>query len=325
MYYAIRHVTQFRYSAPITESVMEVRMQPRRDGNQHCLSFELVTNPRSRITASRDYLGNIVHHFDIPGQHSQLTITAQATVSVTAPRDLGVLRADAWNQLDALVADSDAAEMLIPSHFVRFSPALEELARELDVRRRDDPLTVLRDSMTGIHKSFAYRPQSTLVDSPIEEVLRIRQGVCQDYAHVMIALARNIGIPCRYVSGYLYRRITDADRVGADATHAWVEALLPDAGWVGFDPTNDMVVGERHIRTAVGRDYADVPPDRGVFRGQARTELAVAVQVSLADEAPVDDELTLVMQKLPPEIAGEQPQQQQQSGTYAATQMYAMD
>ncbi len=323
MYYAIRHVTQFRYSAPITESAMEVRMQPRRDGNQHCLSFELTTNPRSRITASRDYLGNIVHHFDIPGQHTQLTITAQAMVSVTPPRELGVLQASAWNELDTLIADSDAAEMLIPSHFVRSSQALEQLARELDVRRRDDPLTVLRDTMTGIYKCFTYMPQSTLVDSQIEEVLRMRQGVCQDYAHVMIALARDIGIPCRYVSGYLYRRITDADRVGADATHAWVEALLPDAGWVGFDPTNDMVVGERHIRTAIGRDYADVPPNRGVFRGHARTELGVAVQVLLADEAPVDDELTLVRQKLPPEIEGEQPQQQQQIGTYPASHTYA--
>lgn len=325
MYYAIRHVTQFRYSAPIAESAMEVRMQPRRDGTQHCLSFELTTNPRSRITTSRDYLGNIVHHFDIPGQHTQLTITALATVSVTPPPVLGVLSSDAWNDLDALVADSDAAEMLIPSHFVRFGPELDALGRELDVRRRDDPLTVLRATMTGIYNSFAYTPQSTLVDSPIEDVLRMRQGVCQDYAHVMIALARSIGIPCRYVSGYLYRRITDADRVGADATHAWVEALLPDLGWVGFDPTNDMEAGERHIRTAVGRDYADVPPNRGVFRGQARTELSVAVQVLLADEAPVDDELTLVLQKLPPEIAGEQPQQQQQSGTQPTIQMHALD
>jgi transglutaminase-like putative cysteine protease len=137
--------------------------------------------------------------------------------------------------------------------------------------------------------------------------------VCQDYTHIMIALVRELGIPCRYVSGYLYHRRDDTSSSAPDATHAWVEALLPGLGWVGFDPTNNTPVAERHIRVAVGRDYADVPPTRGVFKGQADTELGVAVQVRLADEQAVDDELLLVMKPLsPPAHAGEQPEQQQQ-------------
>jgi transglutaminase-like putative cysteine protease len=312
MYYSIRHVTRFRYSAPITESAMEVRMQPRREGGQHCLSFELTTDPRAQIMSSRDYLGNIVHHFDIPGRHTQLTINAQALVSVAAPQPPGATPAGSWVELDALVTDSDSAEMLIPSQFAQPTPALRELADELGLRRRSDPLSTLYALNAALHGALTYTPRSTGVHSPIDDALRQRRGVCQDYAHIMIALARELGIPCRYVSGYLYRPA--AERADADATHAWVEALLPGAGWVGFDPTNDTLAGAGHIRTAIGRDYADVPPTRGVFKGDAHTELGVAVQVVPADETFADDELLLVMKRLsPPDHDGEQPEQQQQA------------
>jgi transglutaminase-like putative cysteine protease len=157
-------------------------------------------------------------------------------------------------------------------------------------------------------------PQSTKVDSPIDDALRTRQGVCQDYAHIMIALVRDLGIPCRYVSGYVYQDSSDPNGERPVATHAWVEALLPGLGWIGFDPTNNSVVGDEHITVAIGRDYADVPPTRGVFKGHADTELGVAVHVARGESIPADDELLLVMKRLsPPEHDGEQPQQQQQA------------
>lgn len=313
MNYAIRHVTKFRYSAPITESVMEVRMQPRRDETQHCLSFELSTNPTARITASRDYLGNIVHHFDVLRPHAELTITAQTLVNTGAAPKASALGPQAWDELDQLVAEGDYVEMLIPSHFARPTMLLRDLAGELEVRRRDDPLRLLRELTAGLHRSLTYTPYSTQVDSPIDVALSQRRGVCQDYAHIMIALVRELEIPCRYVSGYLYHRRDDATDRAPEATHAWIEALLPGLGWVGFDPTNNVPVAERHIRVAVGRDYADVPPTRGIFKGQADTELGVAVEVRLADEQPMDEELLLVMKPLtPPKHAGEQPEQQQQ-------------
>lgn len=312
--YSIRHITRFRYSAPVSESVMEVRMQPRRDDAQHCLSFELTTEPVARITASRDYLGNIVHHFDVLRPHTELTITAQSLVTTTAtPPAATALDTSDWAELDALINEGDYVEMLIPSHFARPTMLLHELAREWSLTRRDDPLSVLHEISGRIHDTFTYTPQSTQVDSPIDVALHQRRGVCQDYAHVMIALVRELGIPCRYVSGYLYHHRDDQSNAAPDATHAWVEALLPQLGWVGFDPTNNTAVSDRHIRVAVGRDYADVPPTRGVFKGQADTELGVAVQVKLADEQPVDDELLLVMKPLsPPQHTGEQPEQQQQ-------------
>ncbi len=313
MLYTVRHTTRFRYSQPVTESVMEVRMQPRRDEVQHCLSFELATEPVTRVTVSRDYLGNIVHHFDVLAPHDELTITAQALVSTTVRMPLAPLGMDAWAEVDALANDSDHVEMVIPSHFARPTPLLRALASEFALSRRDDPLSLLQEITTRLHQTLRYLPQSTQVDSPIDIALEQRAGVCQDYAHIMIALVRDLGIPCRYVSGYLYHRRHDTSAT-TDATHAWVEALLPELGWVGFDPTNDIPVGERHLRVAIGRDYADVPPTRGVFKGQAETELGVAVQVRLADEEGLDEELLLVMKPLaPPKYEGEQPEQQQQA------------
>src|SRR6202007_2383644 len=141
-----------------------------------------------------------------------------------------------------------------------------------------NPLELLLELNTKLYDLFDYAPNITRVDSPIDDALRARRGVCQDFAHIMIALVRGLGIPCRYVSGYIYQHKQDHVRSGANATHAWVEALLPHLGWVGFDPTNCLVAGDRHIRTAIGRDYADVPPTKGVFRGQAASELSVAVR-----------------------------------------------
>jgi transglutaminase-like putative cysteine protease len=136
---------------------------------------------------------------------------------------------------------------------------------------------------------FDYEKRSTRVDSPIDEAILSGKGVCQDFAHTMIALLRHVKIPARYVSGYLYRGREDHDRSTPDATHAWVDVLLPHLGWVGFDPTNNLVAHHRHIRTAVGRDYADVPPTHGIFRGKTASELYVAVHVEASAEPPALD------------------------------------
>jgi transglutaminase-like putative cysteine protease len=156
------------------------------------------------------------------------------------------------------------------------------------------------------------------VDSPIDDALRARRGVCQDFAHIMTALVRQLKIPCRYVSGYLFHEDKSHDRSPAGATHAWVEAYLGDLGWVAFDPTNDLVGCDRHVRVAVGRDYADVPPTRGVYKGEAESELSVMVAVSPVD-APEPEELppTTVIRSKPLSAenraeSGQQQQQQQQ-------------
>jgi transglutaminase-like putative cysteine protease len=292
MYYSIRHLTKFRYSAPVSESIMEARMQPRSEGPQRCLSFQLTVQPRQRVYSYRDYLGNTVHHFDVPGHHRQLTMVAEALVDVqpspALPESLGT---NAWDALDETLAAGDFIEMLLPSQFGQSSELLEQFARELGVdspeqARKRDPVLLLRELNSALWTKIAYVPKSTRVDSPIDDALQSRQGVCQDFAHIMIALTRRIGIPCRYVSGYLFHREGDNTRSAEGATHAWVEALVPALGWVGFDPTNNVLAGDRHVRTAVGRDYADVPPTKGVFKGSAESQLQVAVHVSPSDSPP---------------------------------------
>ncbi len=266
-------------------------MHPRSDNNQRCLSFSLSVSPRCRVFSYRDHLGNNVHHFDIPGEHGQLVIVAEALVEQQPLGDIPhFLAPDAWEDLDSLVAAGDFSEMLLPSEFAHPSAALLELAGRLDVRRRDDPLMLLHQLNGALYDWFDYVPRSTHVNSPIDEMIASRQGVCQDFAHTMISLVRLVGIPCRYVSGYLYHGEADHDRSAADATHAWVEAFLPRLGWVGFDPTNNLLAHARYIRTALGRDYADVPPTRGVYRGRTESELYVAVKVSQYKEMPPLDQ-----------------------------------
>ena len=319
MIYSVRHTTTFRYEPAVRESVMEVRLQPRSDAEQRCLSFTLDVDPAANIMQYRDFTGNTVHHFDIAGRHTQVRVVAQSTVEMqTVPAPRAADSGD-WADLDALVAGNDHWELLLPSHFAHSSPPLEQLATELGCHRRGNPLTMLTELNHAIYNLFAYVPNSTKVDSPIEEALHTRRGVCQDFAHIMIALVRRLQIPCRYVSGYMFHRNeddTEKDRSLEGASHAWIEALVPGLGWVAFDPTNNLVGGDRHIRVAIGRDYADVPPTRGVYKGEAQSELSVAVTVSPADNvAPEPVMPSLVIRSRPvmgrPAVHSEQEQQQQ--------------
>jgi transglutaminase-like putative cysteine protease len=320
--YSVRHTTTFRYEPAVRESVMEVRLQPRSDGEQRCLSFTLDVEPAANILQYYDFAGNTVHHFDIAGRHTLVKVNAQSAVevqNVPAPR---AADAGEWTDLDALVAAGDHWEMMLPSHFAHSSHPLEQLAEELEWERRGSPFALLIELNEAIYRLFSYVPNSTKVDSPIEEALEARQGVCQDFAHIMIALVRRLKIPCRYVSGYMFRRDDEGgdkkDRSLDGASHAWVEALVPGIGWVAFDPTNNLVGADRHIRVAIGRDYSDVPPTRGVYKGESQSELIVSVSVSPADAvAPEPIAPPFVVRSRPvlvrtPARRTEQEQQQQQ-------------
>jgi len=282
MRYTIRHITRFNYETPVSESVMEARMQPRTDVWQRCLHFTLSTAPASRVMVYEDHDRNVVHHFNIPARHARLTLTAQALVESAIPPELpGALPSDAWEQLDAMAASGEFWDVLAPSQYAERTDALFALGRSIGFRRGADPLSTLRELMALMYREFEYCPQATRVDSRIDEALEARRGVCQDFSHIFIALARHVGIPTRYISGYLFRDESVAERSADGATHAWAEALMPGLGWVGFDPTNNVIAHERHIRVAIGRDYADVPPTRGVYKGLSavRTELAVSVRI----------------------------------------------
>jgi len=322
MYYKIRHLTRFQYSAPISQTFMELRMHPRTELNQRCFDFQCAVTPRAGMHSYRDFLANTVHHFGIPGVHRQLQVIAESIVEVTPPEPFpDSLPPDAWDALDGCSANGEYYDMLLPSHFAKPTALLRELMAKLDARRRDNPLSLALELNTRLYDEFDYAPQSTRVDSPIDHALSQRKGVCQDFAHIMIAMMRSLHIPARYVSGYLYHGSEDQDRSSDGATHAWVEVLIPGFGWLGLDPTNNLIAGQRHIRTAVGRDYMDVPPTNGVFLGEADTNLSVSVTVTACAELPPElMETALAQEQFAAEVAMaaaerqelEQQQQQQQ-------------
>jgi transglutaminase-like putative cysteine protease len=298
---------------------MELRMQPRSEGPQTLRSFQIVTTPRAQLHAYTDPLGNAVYHFNVLRAHEELRIEAQAVVerahTVTPP----AVDALEWERYNVLNLTSDHYDLLEPSRFARKSAALDRFMEEHGLAKPEgDALTALRSLNHAIYEAFEYESGITEVHSPIEHALSEHRGVCQDFAHIMIAIARHWGIPARYVSGYLSQRRKNEHRSGDDATHAWVEAYLPSIGWVGFDPTNDIMAEERHIRVAVGRDYADVPPTRGTFKGHAESELAISVSVEPAQAPNRHEEFLRVARPMKQqdaasaESAWRQQQQQQQ-------------
>lgn len=329
-YYSVRHVTRYRYSAPVRESMMQLYMQPRSEGVQWLRSFQVNTEPRAQLFAYTDHLGNAVYHFDIPQAHSMLVIDVEATIEMgqRQPVPPSVSPED-WVALATDARRAEHFDMLQRTGFTAPTARLDAFMSELGLTAPSlsaarDPMSALRRLNTTIYDAFGYDAETTTVDSPIDHALTTRRGVCQDFAHIMLSVARSWGVPCRYVSGYLFHQRKGAERSAFDASHAWVEAFVPSLGWVGFDPTNNTLAAERHIRVAIGRDYADVPPSKGVYKGSARGELAVAVAVS-ATRAPDrhEDFLKIVRPmryeravSMPgdgaPEGLSEQQQQQQQ-------------
>jgi transglutaminase-like putative cysteine protease len=291
MHYSIRHITRFRYSRPVRESVMELRMQPRSEGPQALRSFQIATNPRAQLYAYTDYLGNAVYHFNVLREHMELRIETQSLVELTqwrAPVD----NADTleWDRYNPYNLSSEQFDLLEDSKFSHMSQKLSEFLEGRSLTKpQGDVLSALKHLNKTIYRSFEYRTGVTDAYSPIDDALGAGVGVCQDFAHIMIAAARSWGVPARYVSGYLHHGKKGQDRSHDDATHAWVEAYLPSMGWIGFDPTNDIMASERHIRVAVGRDYADVPPTRGTYKGGAESELAISVSVQ-PTQAPIRHE-----------------------------------
>jgi len=294
-YFQTQHTTRFTYPAAVRESVMELRVRPRDEWHQSCVQFELHVSPNTRVSAYRDCLGNHVHYFDMPGTHVRASMTATHIVRIDPLSAIpDAVDPGAWEELDALRNQPrvELWEMMHDSHFVRTTEKLAAFAEAIGAERRDDPLSTVRHISHALFEALDYRPNTTRVDSTIDEAIDAKAGVCQDYSHIMLSLLRRIGVPARYVSGYLYAPRPDASHPDAvvdpasEATHAWVEAMIPTVGWVGFDPTHDSAIDENYIRTAIGRDYGDVPPTRGVYRGSSQDEVSVDVKVERLESLP---------------------------------------
>lgn len=279
MDYTVTHATRFEYRGPVSESVMEVRLTPRNDGRQTLREFRITTDPAAAIFSYVDAFGNDVRHFDILPSHSELVVRTLARVRTTpAPELPERLEHDAWPTLQALRANGEFWDYFEPSPRVPLSGALRGFAASLHIEGYPDPLTCARGIMSAVHSALVYGPDSTTVDTPLDTVLDERRGVCQDFTHVALALLRLRGIPARYVSGYLAPQLEQSSHQNV-TSHAWIEAWLPGLEWVALDPTHDSEAGERHISVAVGSDYGDAAPTRGLFRGGPAGRLSVSVQI----------------------------------------------
>ena len=277
--YDIEHVSRYSYSSPVRNCVMALCLEPRNDLGQRLLRFDVTTEPLVPLNDEVDYFGNTKHVLNVHREHESLEVIARSTVETTpSPPWLGSLGEDAWEEIRSWSESFRDWDFTHPSEFTRRSPALDSFVDRHGIATPGgDPLQALTELSDTLHGSFEYAPGSTSVVSPIDHILESGQGVCQDYAHVMIAIARSWGVPTRYVSGYFYAAGREGEPARGTATHAWVECRLPELGWVGFDPTNDGLGDERHVRMAVGRDYGDVAPTRGVFKGVAETRLDVDI------------------------------------------------
>ncbi|MCF7996092.1 MAG: transglutaminase family protein [Chromatiaceae bacterium] len=291
MRYQITHQTRYGYGGPVSLCHSIAHLKPRETPNQRCKLANLRINPwPSVVREHRDFFGNRVSYFSVQQSHLQLEITATAEVEVWAPALPEPAATQPWEKVRTQLQDSVGAEVAsarlftLPSPAAPLDPLAAEYARESFMPERP-LLEAALDLVSRIYRDFEYDPASTTVATPLAEVLQLRRGVCQDFAHLAVSALRGLGLPARYVSGYLETLPPPGQPKlrGADASHAWLAIYCPEAihtgGWVDLDPTNDCAITDQYITTAIGRDYQDVTPLRGVFYGGGEHSLAVSVDV----------------------------------------------
>jgi transglutaminase-like putative cysteine protease len=286
--YTLRHETHYRYGAAVDLGLHQLRLTPVNIGRQTLLQHALEITPEpDSLMKFRDHFGNEVHSASIESRHQAFSAVLQAVIDVAARED-AVPDGPAWETIreqmrqDGFPTPAEAAEFTYASPLAQESDAATAYVGE-SFAAGTPVVVALRDLLARMHADFAYTPGATDVTTAVAQVMESRAGVCQDFAHVMIAGLRGIGLPARYVSGYLrtYPPESGASLQGADASHAWVSVWCgTEIGWLDCDPTNDLIVGDEHIAVAYGRDFSDVTPLRGVILGGGQHSLSVAVSVT---------------------------------------------
>lgn len=291
----ISHTTQYSYEGSVIDSVNEIRLTPFTNDQQSCYQHTIHVEPSVSLFSYDDYFGNRVHAFSVNEPHKKLTIRSQMTiVTKEATKPIAGMKREnpgqAWEWLAGEEAQNRFAEYLLPTDYTSITPEVAAFAEaHVPDYRADGAEQEIYDWLLSvcarIHSDFVYDPYATNVYTIASDMIRRRRGVCQDFAHLMIAICRSNGVPCRYVSGYHF--VADLQEVSADfeqASHAWVEAYTPGMGWCGFDPTNDALVGERYVKLGHGRDYKDIVPVKGVYHGTSVANLDVTVDVKKVEE-----------------------------------------
>jgi transglutaminase-like putative cysteine protease len=275
----IQHETRFEYSEPARELITELRMEPASNADQSCHSFHLEVAPRAEVFRYQDGFGTRVHQFNLLGAHDHVRILAAAVVE-THPRHTDLSASGATWPVNLDGAPLEVLDMLKLRGPVQATPRLEPLLETLRPRPGAALGALVAEVSRWINTHFEYARAVTLASSPIDHLLEHGKGVCQDFTHLMLALLRSYEVPARYVSGYVHRPNKESQ------THAWCEVWLGDLGWVGVDPTNDCVTDDHFVKVAVGRDFTDVPPNKGVYQGRSVESIFVRVETRELDRLP---------------------------------------
>ncbi len=293
MIYDIRHITTYRYDSQASSAALALRLLPRDDVGQRVLETRVTVTPQPvEQNEDSDFFGNNLTFVRIDRPHKDLRVEAVSRVQVERDAPVAPALTPSWETIRAAAASASSlsrtcpANFLYPSRIVSLHEPATVYAAKSFTRERP-VLEAAIDLMGRVKRDFVYDQDATAVSTTVPEAFERRRGVCQDFAHVMISGMRGLGLPACYVSGYIRTTPPEgAPRLeGADASHAWVGVWSgPEFGWIGLDPTNDLVVGDDHIVLAFGRDYADVSPTSGVFVGAGANDLSVSVDVRPHDE-----------------------------------------
>lgn len=282
----IFHLTRYTYQESVTDSVNEIRLTPRTDSRQFCFEHSIMIEPNTELFSYEDFFENKVHSFSISKPHQELVIKAHSIVVTKERTENNESTLPISTEKEMIKSEqfqNRFAEYLTETPYIRISSKIKKFADSIgDLDSAGSIYKLLRHISEFIYKQFTYDPSATDVHTTVEHTLKLRRGVCQDFAHLMIAISRSKGIPARYISGYHF--IGDLQGGHADydqASHAWVEAYVPGTGWIGFDPTNNGLMNWRYVKVGHGRDYRDIVPVKGVYSGTANQTLSVEVDVGI--------------------------------------------
>lgn len=290
--YRIKHITRYTYPSPVIDSANQVMLFPLNDDQQEVKKHEIVITHQPNVEIFTDYFGNQVGDFSVIKPHTELTIRSTIDViihEVQLPAD----DTDTAAQWEMLNATPEQAPFLDFLALEKFNASTEvEAVASLMIKESATPFEVSKLLSSYVYDNFEYKKGITNVETKVDEIWNLKAGVCQDFAHVLLVMLRIIGIPARYVSGYICPK--NHELRGEGATHAWVEAYIPFYGWIGLDPTNNCIVSDRHVRLAIGRNFSDCTPVKGTYKGSSEHILEVSVTIDNGSPKKEDDSLTPV-------------------------------
>ncbi len=278
--FKIHHITSYEYDRPVTESINEIRITPYACEEQEILEHELNITGNATLLNYTDYWGNRIGQFNVNPPHSELVIESKLVVRTKAPTDRTLVFNTGFEQLQQEINQSLALLELTKPEAIQHQEAIQEIVRQIYQPWKSVAATV-QDCCQFIFQHFQYIKGITDIETTVDQIIEHRSGVCQDFAHVMLQVLRTLKIPSRYVSGYICPNKNGLR--GEGATHAWVETWIPNYGWTGIDPTNNIWVSNTHVKLAVGRNFTDCSPVKGTFKGPAHQNLYVFVSVGYED------------------------------------------